>query len=129
MCTPKQIILTAWLFFLPAVGFSQTSPVAEVGRAQAPMDAHRKLLDQLTGDDGRVFIRHIIVSGFILKNKQGLQSLLRSHQNKYLSQDQIQDIRNAIKNFYLAAGYEGLVDIDDTIEKDKLLINISLINR
>ncbi len=122
-------ILVALVFFMPAMSFAQTSPVAEVGRAQELMDSHRKFSDQLTSDDGRVLIRHIVVSGFVLKDKQRLESLLRSYQNKRLSQQQIQDIINTLKSFYLEAGYADLVDIDYTVEKDKLSINIFLTSR
>jgi hypothetical protein len=91
------------------------SPQAQAARVQQP--------------PGTVFIKRIVVSGFVLSDKPSFLKIIKANQKKFLSQEQIQQIMDQIKALYLEAGYSELVDISYKIEKENLLITILLLSR
>ena len=125
----KSILLILSLLILPGIAFSQSAPVAEVSRAQALMNSNNKLFNQTALTDDRILIKHIVISGFVLKDKEALQKIMKDNQNKRLSQEQIDQIIEDIKTVYIEAGYGQLVNISYTLEKGKLMVSVLLLNR
>ena len=125
----RNIFLVLCLLILSNISWSQSAPLAEVGRAQALINTNNKILSQLTADDGRILIKRIVMSGFVLKDKESLRKIMKNNQNKRLFQEEIQQIINDIKIVYDEAGYAQLVDISFKIEKSNLVITVLLLNR
>ncbi len=76
-----------------------------------------------------VLIKRIVFSGFVLKDKDFLNGIIKKNRNKYLSQEQIQKIVDQVKISYLEAGYTGLVSVSYKLNKNQLIINILMLNR
>lgn len=81
---------------------------------------------QTVQDDKPVLVRQIILSGFVLSNRQELDKIIKPYRKKYLSDQQIKQIIQDIKNVYLENGFAGLIAIDYKFFKNNLLIAISL---
>ncbi|MBF0490113.1 MAG: hypothetical protein HQL15_05770 [Candidatus Omnitrophica bacterium] len=125
----KNIFLVLVILCIPGIAWSQTAPVAEVGRAQVLVDRNNQLLEQISTNSNRVLIKRIVISGFVLKDNQRLIKMMKSNQNKRLSEDQIRQIVEDVKTLYLEAGYMGLVSVNYKIEKANLKIDILLLSR
>ena len=76
--------------------------------------------------DQPVMVHAIIVSGLVPQNKSGLDTVLKSYRNKRLSSQDIDGLIRAVKKFYLEAGYDGLVNMDYTLRKNRLAIRVFL---
>lgn len=76
-----------------------------------------------------VFIKNIVLSGFVVSDKRSLEKIIKANQNKRLTPEQIQQLIDDIKTVYLEAGFADLVNITYHIEKNKLLITILMSSR
>ncbi len=77
-------------------------------------------------EEAPVLVRRIVFSGLVLSDRKHLEQIIKSNQNKYLSREQIQQIIDNVKILYLEAGFAKLTRIDYKVQKNKLMINVSL---
>ena len=101
-----------------------TAPTMVWSDTQELVSAAKDLSQQLAKDNNRILIRSIEIKGFVLNDRKPLDQIIKSRRNKRLSQEQIQKIIEEIKTVYLEAGYGSLVNITDTIKKNKLIIEV-----
>ena len=73
-----------------------------------------------------VLVRKIIVAGLVPQNKAKLEQIIKPYRNKRLSTQDIDRLVQSIKEYYLEAGYDGLVDMDYTVRRNQLLIHVAL---
>ena len=108
----RIVWLVLLLLIVPNIVWSRTAPAAQ---------------ERVSQDS--FLIKRIVLSGFVLKDKQPIQRIIKANRNKRLSQEQIQQMINDIKIIYLEAGYTGLVNFSYTIQKRTLTIHILLLDR
>ena len=125
----NKIFLTLFII-LPNLAFAEkVPPVAQEARAQELIDSNNELVDQISlGGVSSVLIKRIVITGVILRDKSPLERIVKSNQNKRLSQEQIHQIIDDIRVLYLGAGYAGLVDVTPSIKKHVLTIHIEMMN-
>lgn len=95
-------------------------------QAKQKRNDRRKNVETLLQEGKSVLIRKIVLSGYVLKSTKSLNKVIKSYQNKSLSQGQIEQIIEEIRSIYFEAGYAGLVSIDYQVVKTQLDIKIVL---
>ena len=71
-------------------------------------------------------IKQIEFTGFVLKDKKGLEDIVKPYKNTHVSQKDVDQILTRVKSFYLESGFAGLVSLSSKVKKTKLTIEITL---
>ena len=90
--------------------------------------ASKEKVDQ-ADSNGNVLVKRVILTGFVLTDKKIFEQIIKENKNKRLSQEQIQTIVDNVRTIYLANGYTDLVTVSYKLDKNRLVINILLLNR
>lgn len=109
----KELLIVLLIAASVNMAWAQTSPDAQVDQAQGT-------------NEKPVLVRRIILSGFVLNETKKLNAIIKSYQNKHLYHQDIQQIIDQIKSLYLEAGYAQFTHVDYKLQKNRLLIDITM---
>jgi hemolysin activation/secretion protein len=124
----RNFILLILILTLITPAWAQAVPTAQVGRSQELIDNNLRLQSQINTPLSKVRIRAIVVEGFLLKDTKDLEKMLASYKNKSLTQEEIETLVRKVEDFYVQAGYSGMVQLVYKLQKKRLIITVSLIN-
>ena len=117
-----MIRLTPVLILIYSVCFAQIPSASQIERNQEIIEKEKVLMDKL-GRKEKKFIKKIIVQGVISFSQDQIKEIILPFQKKWLSEEDIQQIIDSLKQIYRQQG-KPLLKITYQIKSRTLLVKV-----